>query len=108
MSLPGLDAALAALARDGETISYGALARQLVVPGPGSIAKLTAALEAMMVEDAALGRPLRAALCHARGSDLPAKGFFEAAQALGCFNGADAAAFVAAERAALFKMAGLR
>lgn len=108
MSLPGLEAALDALARGGKTVGYGALAQQLVVPGPGSIAKLTASLEAMMAEDVMAGRPLRAALCHARGSDLPAKGFFDVARALGRFDGTEAAAFVTAERAALFKAAGLR
>jgi hypothetical protein len=51
---------------------------------------------------------LRAALCHAKGSELPAKGFFDAALNLGRFDGAETTAFVAAERAALFKAAALR
>ena len=98
-----LPTVLANLAQRGQTISYGALARQLDIPGPGSIAKLTAALEALMVEDTNLGRPLRAALCHARLSgDLPAQGFFDKAQALGRFDGTDPATFVQTERARLF------
>ena len=101
-----LPTALALLTQRGQTISYGALARQLEIAGPGSIAKLTAALEALMVEDTALGRPLRAALCHARlAGDLPAQGFFEKAQALGRFDGTDPANFVKIERAQLFETA---
>lgn len=103
MSLPGLPEALFALAGRGELISYGALARDLAVPGPGAIARLTSALEGLMAEDAAAGKPLRAALCRARtGNGLPAPGFFDAAQRLGRFDGTDPEGFVAAERAALF------
>ncbi len=108
MTVPGLEEALASLAREGETASYGALAQQLAVPGPGSIANLTAGLEALMHEDAKQGRPLRAALCHARGTGLPAKGFFDLATQLGRFDGKDPAGFIASERAALFKGAALR
>ena len=101
-----LPTALAKLAQHGQTISYGALARQLEIAGPGSVAKLTAALEALMVEDTELGRPLRAALCHSRLSgDLPAQGFFEKAQALGRFDGTDPVSFVKTERARLFETA---
>ncbi|MDG1280166.1 MAG: hypothetical protein P8O10_02570 [Pseudorhodobacter sp.] len=106
MSLPGLAEALAAQARAGRTISYGDLARQLAIPGPGAIAKLTAALEALMAEDAAANQPLRAALCHSRlGNGQPAPGFFDMARHLGRFDGTDPAGFVAAERASLFKAA---
>jgi len=98
-----LPTALAILAQHGQTISYGALARQLGIPGPGSIAKLTAALEALMVEDTKQGRPLRAALCHTKLSgDLPGQGFFDTAQALGRFDGTDPANFVQTERSRLF------
>ena len=103
MSLPGLAEALDALARRRELISYGALARDLAVPGPGAIGRLTAALERLMAEDAAAGRPFRAALCRARvGNGLPAPGFFDAAERLHRFDGTDPESFVAAERAALF------
>jgi hypothetical protein len=106
VSLPGLSEALATQARAGVTISYGDLARQLAIPGPGAIAKLTTALEVLMAEDAAAARPLRAALCHARlGNGQPAPGFFDAARHFGRFDGVDPAGFVAAERASLFKAA---
>ena len=102
-----LAAGLADLARRRETVGYGALARRLAIPGPGSIATLTRALEALMVEDATAGRPFRAALCEGKlRGGLPAPGFFEAAQRLGRFSasveGPEAEAFVASERAALF------
>ncbi|MCA3455150.1 MAG: hypothetical protein IOC92_05010 [Rhodobacter sp.] len=98
---------LVALVRRGETVGYGELARRLGVPGPGSIAALTRALEALMVEDAAAGRPFRAALCEGKlRGGLPAPGFFEAARRLGRFSGPldgpEAEAFVAGEREALF------
>jgi hypothetical protein len=102
-----LDAALALLVRAEETVTYGELARHLGIPGPGSIATLTAALEATMDADAAAGRPLRAALCSGRTRDgLPAAGFFEAAARLGRYHGPahgpEAAEFAASERRALF------
>ncbi|MDZ4094169.1 MAG: hypothetical protein U1D35_04570 [Paracoccaceae bacterium] len=100
-----LAAQLAALAARGQTITYGDLARALAVPGPGSIARLTAALESLMAQDAEVGHPFRAALCRARLGDLPAPGFFAAARALGRYDGPDAGPeamnFVQAERAAL-------
>lgn len=108
MTLPAaLAAELAGLARRRETISYGALARRLAVPGPGSIHRLTGALEVLMAEDAAAGRPFRAALCEGKlRGGLPAPGFFEAARRLGRFSGPldgpQAEAFVADERGALF------
>jgi len=91
-----LENALAALAASGQTTSYGALARDLGL----RMGELTAALEALMEEDAALGRPFRAVVVHARGGSLPARGFFDKAAELGR-PAADPAAFVAAERRAL-------
>lgn len=108
MSLPGLVQTLDGLASRGETMAYGDLARALALPVRGSIARLTEALEALMAEDAKAARPFRAALCRARTGDHPALGFFEAAARLGRFDGNDAAGFVRAERAALFKRAALR
>ena len=110
MSLfPQLVPALDALALRGETMGYGELARQLAIPAPGSIAKLTTALEALMVEDAAAGQPFRAALCTGRlTGGLPAAGFFLKARDLGRYDGPvegpQAVAYVAAERAAIFKL----
>ncbi|HMO09548.1 MAG TPA: hypothetical protein PKD10_18170 [Paracoccaceae bacterium] len=98
-----LEARLADLAAAGKTIGYGALARELEVP----VATLTAELEALMAEDAAAGRPFRAALMEGRlAGGLPARGFFEAAAALG--RSFDGTAAVLAERAALFAAARSR
>jgi hypothetical protein len=87
-------------------ISYGALARDLNVPGPGAIARVTAALEALMRDDAAAGQPFLAAMCEGKLSGgMPARGFFEMAAALGRYtgpaSGPEAVAFVAAQRALL-------
>lgn len=89
-----LELRLAALAAAGETVSYGALARELGL----RIAELTVALEALMDADAMAGAPLRAATCAARlGDGLPARGFFDKAAALG-YDVSDPAAFVADHR----------
>lgn len=94
---------LAALAASGRTMTYGDLARDLGLTGPGRIGQLTTALEILMEQDAAAGRPLRAVLCEARlANGGPAPGFFAKAQALGRFQDADQQASVAAERALLF------
>lgn len=84
-------------------ISYGALARDLDVPGPGAVARVTAALEALMRYDMAEGRPFVAALCEGKLSGgLPAFGFFEMAAALGRYTGPatgpEAAEFVLQQR----------
>ena len=105
--LAALAAELAEVARRRETVGYGTLARRLAIPGPGSIHRLTEALEALMAEDATAGRPFRAALCEGKLSGgLPAAGFFEAAQRLGRFSGnvdgLEAEAFVAGVRRALY------
>lgn len=98
-SLPGLEAALATLAREGRTAPYAALARDLGLTGPGTIARLTDALETSMEVDAASGKPLRAAvLCQKLSSQgLPAPGFFLKAHSLG-YRFDDLAAFVADHR----------
>ena len=94
-----LEARLADLAGRGETITYGALARDL----GWRMADLTAALEALMEEDARVGRPLRAALCEGRlAGGQPAQGFFVKAAALG-LDTRDPAGFAADQRARLFK-----
>ncbi|NJM82675.1 MAG: hypothetical protein HC844_09355 [Tabrizicola sp.] len=76
-----LETRLAALAAAGETVAYGALARDLGL----RMAELTAQLEALMETDAAQGLPFRAAVLRQRLSpdQLPAPGFFLKAQALG-------------------------
>ncbi len=92
-----LPARLALLAAQGKTTTYGALAADLGY----RVADLTAALEQLMEEDFAAGRPQRAALVNARHSDLPARGFFLKSAALGLVIDAPAA-YIAAERKALF------
>ena len=67
----------------GDTITYGALARQLGLWAPGSVGRITRALEETMREDAAAGRPLIAARAVSRAGGLPGRGFFDLAEALG-------------------------
>lgn len=93
-----LESRLAALAAAGETIAYGALARELGL----RMGELTAALEALMEADARAGLPLRAALCEGRfAGGLPARGFFDKAADLG-YDTADPQALTAWHRTALF------
>jgi hypothetical protein len=48
---------------------------------PQTIHRITQALEVLMAEDAAAGRPLLAALCISRSQQrLPARGFFVTAE----------------------------
>jgi Fe-S cluster biogenesis protein NfuA len=74
---------LEGLAETDVPITYGALARALGLWAPGSIAKVTRALETTMREDAAADRPFIAARAVNRGRDkLPGKGYFDLACAL--------------------------
>jgi hypothetical protein len=91
---------LRAVAAAGGTVGYGELARDLGV----RVAEVTAALEALMAEDAAAGRPLLAAVCEGRLSQgLPAPGFFMTALALGV-SVDDPAAFTIQQRSALSEL----
>lgn len=104
--LPRLAARLDALAAAGQTVTYGALAADLGLDGPGRIQTLTGALESLMKADAAAGQPLRAALCAGRlTGGLPARGFFDAAAALG-FDVARPDEFVQQMRLDLYIRAG--
>ena len=86
--VPRLRALLAARARDGAPISYREAAERLGLVPPGMIGRIGAALEVLMAQDAAQGRPLLAALCVSRtGSGLPGRGFFDKAAGLGLFSG---------------------
>ncbi len=97
------EARLAELAALQQTITYGQLARDLAIPGPGAIAKLTEALEMLMETDSAAGRPLRAALCVGRlAQGLPAAGFFEKAASLGYDLGDSHEAFAQQHRLMLW------
>lgn len=100
--IEGLTARLDDLAALNQTVTYGKLARDLGLTGPATIARLTAALEALMEEDAALGRPFRAVVLSGRlARDLPAQGFFDKAAALGRYRAQDPEAYIAEERRAL-------
>ncbi len=71
------------LSEDEVPVTYGALARALGLWAPGSIAKVTRALETTMREDAAAGRPFIAARAVGRGpAKRPGKGYFELARTL--------------------------
>lgn len=64
-------------------ITYGALARALGLWAPGSVGKVTRALETTMRQDAAADRPFIAARVVNRGhGNLPGKGYFDLASAL--------------------------
>ena len=85
------------LAAQGETVTYGALAQSF----GWRVAVLTAALEALMEEDAARGHPFRAAVLEAKLTPgLPAPGFFQKAAELGVGIN-DPLTFIMAERKAL-------
>ncbi len=95
-----LRAHLGALPPGHGGLSYGALAQDLGVAGPGAIGKITRALERTMQEDAAAGRPFIAARAVSRaGGGLPGKGFFDLARSLsrGPAQGESEAAFHAGE-----------
>lgn len=100
---------LADAAQAGERLGYGPLALELELPAP-RVQALAALLEAGMAADAAAGRPFLAAVMKARLSPLPARGFFEAAAALGRYagsaEGAEAEAFHAAELSDLRRALG--
>ncbi len=65
-------------------ISYGTLARALGHWAPGSVARITRALEVTMREDACAGHPLIAARAVNRGpAGLPGRGYFDLARVLG-------------------------
>ena len=66
-------------------ITYQALASVLGLQPPGTIQRVAAALELTMREDVAAGRPMVAALVISRAGDMPRRGFFDLAVALGRF-----------------------
>lgn len=66
-------------------ITYQQAAEALGLTPPGTIRRVARALEALMREDVAAGRPMVAALVVSRRGDLPREGFFELAVALGRF-----------------------
>lgn len=92
-----LHAILTDLARKRVCVTYRDLAALAAVPPPHSIHKLTLALEDLIREDAAAGRPLLAALAVSRGpAALPGRGFFALLRELGRYQGPDSGAEAAA------------
>ena len=99
---------LQALPADQLPITYGALARALGLWMPGSVGRVTRALETTMREDAAAGRPFIAACVVSRGrAGLPGRGFFDLARALcrGPREGESDSDFHAREFAGLSRLA---
>lgn len=93
-------------AAGGRTVTYDQATRDLGIEPPRRIHQLAEALEETMTEDAAAGRPFRAAVVVSRtGTGLPQRGFFLHARALGRYEGPDegpqAAEFHARELASL-------
>ncbi len=83
-------AALLPLAKAGQTVTYRDLAALVPVPPPHGIHKLTLALETLIREDHAAGRPLIAALAVSRaGAGIPGRGFFQLLAELGRYEGPD-------------------
>ena len=75
-------------ARTGIPTTYGELAERVGLEAPRTIHRLAEALETLMKDDVAAGRPMLAALCVSKvRPGLPAPGFFLAATELGVFSG---------------------
>lgn len=66
-------------------ITYQQAAEALGLTPPRTIQRVARALEALMREDVAAGRPMIAALVVSRRGELPRQGFFELAVELGRF-----------------------
>jgi hypothetical protein len=80
--------ALTDRARTGSMTTYRELAQFLALEPPHTIQQVTAALESLMEEDVAAGRPILSAICVSKmRPGIPARGFFSAAQDLGMFSG---------------------
>lgn len=94
---PRLRALLEALPKEAAPITYQQAAAALGLSPPHTIRRVAMALETLMREDVAAGRPMVAALVVSRRGDLPRQGFFELAVALGRFP-ADPACHEAAYR----------
>ena len=100
--IEGLEVRLAQLAALNQTTTYGALAKDLNLTGPATIARLTHALEALMEADATQNHPFRAAVVSGRlNQNLPAQGFFTKATTLGRYHDEDPTTYIDKERAAL-------
>ncbi|PXY00237.1 hypothetical protein [Halomonas sp. LBP4] len=94
---PRLRELLMGLPDEALPITYQQAAEALGLTPPRTIQRVARALEALMREDVAAGRPMIAALVVSRRGDLPRQGFFELAVELGRFP-ADPARHEAAYR----------
>ena len=75
-------------ARTGHPATYKQLADRLALAPPNTIRCIAEALEELIDEDAAAGRPLIAALAISKtSSGMPAAGFFINVASLGLFTG---------------------
>lgn len=75
-------------ARTRTSTTYEELADRLGLEPPQTIHRVGQALETLMEDDVAAGRPILAALCVSKmRPGIPARGFFLAAQVLGVFSG---------------------
>lgn len=80
---------LGSIAARGATATYREVAEALGLQPPQTIHRTAMALEDLMTEDAAAGRPLLAAVVVSRRGKLPAPGFFLHAGALGLHDGTE-------------------
>jgi DNA-binding Xre family transcriptional regulator len=72
----------------GSSTTYKALADRVCIVPPQTIHRICEALEILMEEDVAAGRPMLTALCVSKtGANMPAQGFFLKARLLGVFSG---------------------
>ncbi len=69
--------------------NYQQLCRFLMVKPPNSIAKLTSALEQLMLEDHLAQQPQLAAVCVQKRKPVPREGFFQYLSELGLYSGPD-------------------
>lgn len=75
-------------AQTGNPTTYRELANRLGLEPPNTIHRITEALESLMEDDVAAGRPVLSAICISKTrTGIPARGFFLAAEALGLFSG---------------------
>lgn len=80
--------ALMEQAQTGTTTTYRELAQRLGLEPPHTIHRVTEALEWLMEDDVAAGRPILSAICVSKTRpNIPARGFFLAAQGLGIYSG---------------------
>ena len=75
-------------AQTGSTTTYRELTQRLRLVRPHMIHRVTEALERLMEDDVAAGRPILPAICVSKmRPGIPARGFFLAAERLGIFTG---------------------